>query len=78
MKFGISIMAPDPISTAYLINPFLHAEGLYVYPSMQRLGKTVTAATNSHNNRRTVGRVVFYTVCRLTERLVNELEKTLK
>jgi hypothetical protein len=38
---------------------------LYVYPSVvarQRLGKNVTAATNTRNNRRIVGRVVSYAV----------------
>jgi hypothetical protein len=29
----------------------------------QRLAKHVPAATNTRNNRRTVGVVVFYTVC---------------
>jgi hypothetical protein len=35
---------------------------LYVYVARQRLGKNVTAKANTRNNRRNVGRVVFYTV----------------
>jgi hypothetical protein len=50
------IMAPEPISTVYFINPFpLIVAG-------QRLRKHVTAGTNTYNHIRTVGRVVFYTV----------------
>jgi hypothetical protein len=33
-----------------------------VYIARQRLSKNVTPATNTHNNRRIVGRVVFYAV----------------
>jgi hypothetical protein len=42
------IMAPEPISTAYFINPSISLS-LYVYPltvARQRLGKRVTAAKN--------------------------------
>jgi hypothetical protein len=49
MKFGISL-TPEPISTAYFINPSPSA-CLYVYPltfARQRLGKKETAATNTH------------------------------
>jgi hypothetical protein len=45
------IMALEPISTAYFINPSDQSECLYVYPPIvarQRLGKHVTAATNTH------------------------------
>jgi hypothetical protein len=45
------IMAPEPISTAYVINPSHQSVCLYVYPSIvarQRFGKNVTAATNTH------------------------------
>jgi hypothetical protein len=50
MKLGMHIMAPEPISTAYLINSSHQCACLYVYPSIvatQRLGKDVTAATNT-------------------------------
>jgi hypothetical protein len=44
-------MAPEPISTAYFINSSHQSLYLYVYPlivAKQRLGKNVTAATNTH------------------------------
>jgi hypothetical protein len=59
MKLGI--MAPEPISMAYFIN----LSHQYVYPPIvarQRLGKNVTATTNTRSNRTVVGRVVFYAV----------------
>jgi hypothetical protein len=43
-------MTPEPISTAYFINPF-HPVYLYAYPlivARQRLGKKVVAATDTH------------------------------
>jgi hypothetical protein len=43
-------MAPEPIATAYFINPSLQSVCLYVYPLLvarQRLGKNFTAATNT-------------------------------
>jgi hypothetical protein len=44
MKLGMYIMVPDPISAAY-----------FMFPSMsllyQRLGKNVTAATNTHTQQ---------------------------
>jgi hypothetical protein len=49
-KRGMHIMAPEPISTAYFINPSHQSVCLYVYPlivARQRLGKNVTAATNT-------------------------------
>jgi hypothetical protein len=45
------IMAPNPIEMAYFINPSHQSECPYVYPPIvarQRLGKRVTAATNTH------------------------------
>jgi hypothetical protein len=42
MKFGMYIMAPEPISTAYFINPSHQSACLYVYLLLfvwQRLGK---------------------------------------
>jgi hypothetical protein len=50
MKLGMHIMAPEPISTAYLKNPSHQSVCLYVYPPIvarQRLGKNVTATTNT-------------------------------
>jgi hypothetical protein len=51
MKLGVYIMAPEPVSTAYFLNPSHQPVCLYVNPSIvarQRLGKNVTAATNTH------------------------------
>jgi hypothetical protein len=66
MKLGMRILALEPISTAYLINPSYQSVCLYVYPSTvarQWLGKNVSAAMNTNvNTRRIVGRVVFYAV----------------
>jgi hypothetical protein len=63
MQLGMYIMAPEPISTAYFINPCHQSVCLYVYlfiVARQRLGKNVSAATNTRRyNRRIVGRVVF-------------------
>jgi hypothetical protein len=44
------IMAPDPISTAYFINPSYQSVSVCVslIVARQRLGKNVTAATNTH------------------------------
>jgi hypothetical protein len=35
MKLGMYITAPEPISTAYFINPSHHSVCLYVYPSVR-------------------------------------------
>jgi hypothetical protein len=51
MKVGMYIMAREPISTAYLINPSNQSVCLNMYPAIvarQWLGKNVTAATNTH------------------------------
>jgi hypothetical protein len=51
MKLGMYIMAPEPVSNAYSINPSHQSVRLYVYPpivSMQRLGEYVNAVTNTH------------------------------
>jgi hypothetical protein len=51
MKLGMYIMAPEPISMAYFINPSHQSVCLYVYPPIiarERLGKNVTAAMNTH------------------------------
>jgi hypothetical protein len=50
MKLGMYIMTRDPISVACFINPSSQPVCLYVYPlivARQRLGKDVTAATNT-------------------------------
>jgi hypothetical protein len=50
MKLGMYIMAPEPISTAYFINPSHQSLYLYVYPPIvarERLGENVTTATNT-------------------------------
>jgi hypothetical protein len=51
MKPGMYIMAPEPISTAYFINPSHRSVCRYVYPPIvarKRLGKNVTVATKTH------------------------------
>jgi hypothetical protein len=50
MKFGTCIIAPEPISTAYFINPSHQSVCLYVYHHIvarQRLGKHVLAPTQN-------------------------------
>jgi hypothetical protein len=49
MKLGMYIMASEPISTAYFIIPPPIYVSVYVSPTVarQRLGKNVTAATNT-------------------------------
>jgi hypothetical protein len=45
------ILAPEPLSMAYCINPFHQSVLLYVYSvtvARKRLGKKVTTATNKH------------------------------
>jgi hypothetical protein len=49
MKLRMYNMAPEPISAAYFINPF--HQSLYMYlpiVARQRLGKIVTAETNTN------------------------------
>jgi hypothetical protein len=51
MKLCMYIMAPEPISTAYVVNPCHQSMRLYVYTPIvdrQRLSKNVTAATYTH------------------------------
>jgi hypothetical protein len=65
-KLGVYIMAPEPISTAYFINPSLQSLCQYMYPHIvarQQLGKNITATTNTLNNRRIVGSIIFFAVC---------------
>jgi hypothetical protein len=75
MELGMYITETEPIATAYFRNPSHQSVCLYMYPSYrclvkcippfgarQKLGKHVTVATNTRNNRRNVGRVIFYAV----------------
>jgi hypothetical protein len=58
-------MAPEPISTAYFINPSHQSVCLNVHPlidARQQRGKNITAATSTQSSRRMVGRVNFYAV----------------
>jgi hypothetical protein len=50
MKLGMYIMATEPISTGYFINPSHQSVSACVSPaaSRQRLDNKVTAATNAH------------------------------
>jgi hypothetical protein len=48
MKLGMYIIAPQPMSMPYFINPSYQCVCLYVYVARQRQGKTVTAATNTY------------------------------
>jgi hypothetical protein len=72
MNIFMYIMAPEPISAAYFINPSHQFVCLYVYPHIvakqglkfisrliarQQLGKHVPAETNTRSNRRVAGSV---------------------
>jgi hypothetical protein len=75
MKLGMYIMAPEPISTVYFINPSHQSLSVCVslllllgkgsvecippFTARQQLGKHVTTATGTHNNR-IVGRVCLW------------------
>jgi hypothetical protein len=50
VKLDIYVMATEPISTSYFINPSHSPVSICVSPivARQRLGKDVTAATNTH------------------------------
>jgi hypothetical protein len=50
MKICMHVMAPKPISAAYLINPSHQSAFICVYSAVagQRFCKNVTAATNTH------------------------------
>jgi hypothetical protein len=50
MKLGMYIMAPEPISTAYFIDPSHQSVSVSVSPivARQRLDKNFTAAMNTH------------------------------
>jgi hypothetical protein len=58
MKLGMYIMPPEPISTAYFINPTHQPVYLYVYPRVSLLGN---GSVNTFPRQpRIVGGVVFY------------------
>jgi hypothetical protein len=51
MKLGTYIIAPEPISTAYFINPSHQSVCLCMYSlivARQRIGNNVAVATNTH------------------------------
>jgi hypothetical protein len=55
MKVGMCNMAPEPVSTAYFINPFHQSVSLYVYlpiGARQRLVLHVPTATNTRDNKK--------------------------
>jgi hypothetical protein len=60
------IMEPEPISTAYTMNPSQQTVCRYVYPlivARQRLGKKNYRGNEyTRSNTGIVGRLVFYTV----------------
>jgi hypothetical protein len=66
MKLGIYIMTPEPISTAYFINPSHQSVCLYMYPlSLLGNGSVKRYRENEYtrNKRRIVGGVVLYAIC---------------
>jgi hypothetical protein len=68
MKLCMYIMEPEPISTAYFINPSQKSVCLYVYPpfvARQRLGTNVTAATNTHAMEELLARRFLRGPCRI-------------
>jgi hypothetical protein len=70
MKLGMHIMTPDPISTAYFINPSHQSVCLYpLIITKQRLGGKVTAARNTRENRRTFRCIFFYAVCVISKEI---------
>jgi hypothetical protein len=62
IKLSMYIMAPEPISMVYLTNPFHQSVCVCIPPivARQRLGKQVSAATNTRNNKIIVGRVCLW------------------
>jgi hypothetical protein len=65
MKLGTYIIAPEPISTTYLINPSHQSVCLYVYPSISLVGNRSVDKLpwqRIHPTVENVRPVVFYTV----------------
>jgi hypothetical protein len=64
MEFGMYIMAPEPISTAYFVNPSRQFICMFIPPffARQRLGKHVPAAKSTRNNRSDVWCVILCAV----------------
>jgi hypothetical protein len=44
VKLGMYVMAPEPISTAYFLNPFHQSVSLYVHFTVQRFSKKKVTA----------------------------------
>jgi hypothetical protein len=61
MKLGTYIMALEHISTAYFINLSHQSVSVYVFSAVakQRMGKNITAATNTHATNH--GEIFYYT-----------------
>jgi hypothetical protein len=63
MRLGMCIMTTQPISTAYSMNPSHQPVCLFVYALSlidKRLGKNVTAATNTHATTEESLKAPFY------------------
>jgi hypothetical protein len=67
MKLGMYIMAPEPISTAYLLSVFVSVYVSSPIVARQRFGKHIPEAKNALNNRRIIGYVAFYAVRALSK-----------
>jgi hypothetical protein len=68
MKLGMYIMAPEPISTEYIINPSHQPVCLYVYPTIvarQWIGKKVTGTVNIHATIEQLLDAPFCILCRI-------------
>jgi hypothetical protein len=62
MKLGMYIVAPKPITKAYFINTTHQSVCLRVYGlkfARKRLGRHVPMATNTSDNIKLIGRVIF-------------------
>jgi hypothetical protein len=65
MKLGMYIMAPEPFSTAYFMNPSHQSACLYVHPPVvarQRFGKYPPIFRNVVLQRHIVYKTMFYYV----------------
>jgi hypothetical protein len=63
MKLGMYIMAPEPVSAVYFINPFHRPVCVYVYLPIiarQRLDKNVIAVTNTQATKEEFLDASFY------------------
>jgi hypothetical protein len=62
MKFGMYIMAPDPISTVYLKNPLHQSVSVSACCQATAWQKSHHGNEYEHNNTRIVGDVIFYVI----------------